>query len=195
MNKNTLVSIGLIALALGIFFVYVRPTYDSSVVAAQQQIDSYNAALAAAASYSAKQTELASERNAMSASDLARLTTFLPDGADNVQIILDLDALAARSGLSLADFTTSTPGSIAANTPTTEVAPGSDASTIGAPTGSKVQPIELTVGATGTYGALRAFITGVERSLRLVDLVSLSVKQSNSGVYTYQMVLRLYSLQ
>lgn len=193
MSKNTLIPIGLIILALGVFFVYVRPTYDTSVVAVQQQIDSYDAALAAAASYSAKENQLASQRNAMSASDLARLATFLPDGADNVQIILDLDALAARSGISLANFTTSTPGSNTTNTANAPLANTSKTATVS--TGSKVQPVELTVGATGTYTALRTFVNGVEHSLRLVDLVSLSVKQSNSGVYTYQMVLRLYSLQ
>jgi Tfp pilus assembly protein PilO len=180
MTRNPLFPIALILLAIGIYFIYVRPTYQTSVIEKQAEVAGYDQALAAAATYSTKENQLASERNAIPSAELARLETFLPDGADNVQIILDLDALAARSGLSLADFTTSAPGAI-------------DTSA-SARAGSQLSPVELTVSATGTYGALRSFISGIEHSLRLVDLVSLTVKQSDSGVYSYQMVLRLYSL-
>ncbi|MEJ0053922.1 MAG: type 4a pilus biogenesis protein PilO [bacterium] len=178
MTRSPLVPIALILIATGIFFLYVRPTYNGSVAAMQAQIAGYDDALTAAAAYSAKANELAAARNSIPPENLKRLETFLPDGADNVQIILDLDALAARSGLSLADFTTSAPRAEDAN----------------APTGNQIEPVDLTVTATGTYGALRTFMAGVEKSLRLIDIMNLTVKQADSGVYTYQLGLRFYSL-
>ena len=58
-------------------------------------------ALIAAQKYIAQQNQLASARDAIDPKDLEALTTFLPDSVDNVRLILDLNALAARSGISV----------------------------------------------------------------------------------------------
>ena len=179
--RNPIVPIALILVAIAIFFVYVNPTYNGPIADAQSQIAGYDNALAASATYAAKENQLASERNAIPAAQLARLEQFLPDGADNVQIILDLDALAARSGLTLTDFTTSVPSQSSTPSAGTAVV-------------SSTAAVQIDVSATGSYSAMRTFMTGIEKSLRLVDLMSLTVKEADSGVYTYQMSFRLYSL-
>ena len=60
-------------------------------------------ALTAASTYGG-QNLLASARDAMNPADLERLSVFLPDSVDNVGLILDLTALASRSGLSLSNI-------------------------------------------------------------------------------------------
>ena len=64
----------------------------------KNSIASDNKALAAAITYATQQNELAAARNAIDPADLNRLVAFLPSSVDNVGLILDLNALAARSG-------------------------------------------------------------------------------------------------
>ncbi|HEV7121246.1 MAG TPA: hypothetical protein VGN56_00305, partial [Candidatus Paceibacterota bacterium] len=90
--------------AAGLIFAYIVPTYQKSIVPAQAQISSYENALAAAKGFTQKEADLAQQRAALPADGLARLNEFLPDGVNNVQLILDLDGLAARSGMVLSNF-------------------------------------------------------------------------------------------
>lgn len=181
--------------ALGLFFGYVHPTYTGSISALDSEIKSYDAALDAADRFREREAALSAERAAIPPEGLARLEAFLPDGVDNVQLILDLDALASRSGLSLTDFDVAT-GDVSTDStspnPGGAILPGE-----GVELGSAepVDSIDLSVTATGTYGSLRAFLTGVERSLRLLDLVELTVEDSETGVYSYDMTFRLYWLR
>jgi len=82
-----------IVFAIALFFLYIRPTYSGPVQETRQKIASYDAALVAADRFSEKQAELTQARAQISEESLARLNDFLPDGVDNVQLILDLDAL------------------------------------------------------------------------------------------------------
>lgn len=187
--------------ALGLFFGYVHPTYTGSISALNSEIQSYDAALAAADRFAEREAALNAERAAIPQDGLARLEAFLPDGVDNVQLILDLDALASRSGLSLTDFDVAT-GNASTDTssqapvggpgPDGAIAPGGGVELGGA---DPVDSIDLSVSATGTYASLRTFLAGVERSLRLLDLVELTVEDSDTGVYSYDMTFRLYWLR
>lgn len=185
MNSRILPILALIV-AIGIFFGYVRPTWIGEIAAAKASIANDDSALSAAKQYTAQQNELASARNAIDPANLARLAIFLPDSVDNVGLILNLNALAARSGLSLSniDVTTNTAASDASSR---EALPVSNA--------SPVSSVDLSLSAIGTYAALQAFLNGVEKSERLLDVRDITVKGSNTGIYTYQMTLRLYWLR
>jgi len=179
MNSRVLPVLALF-LAVGTFFVYVNPLWNGKVAELKRGIASDNQALAAAADYTKRQNELAAERDAIDPADLTRLETLLPDSVDNVGLILDLNALAARSGLSLSniDVANSAQGTAAQDT-------ASD------PVGA----VDLSVTAIGTYGGLKEFLDGVEHSARILDIEDLAVKGSQTGVYNYQMTIRLYWLR
>jgi len=172
--------------AIGIFFAYISPTWSGEIAAAKAAIASDNQALAAASEYTAQQNELISARNAIIPANLARITAFLPDSVDNVGLILNLNALAARSGLSLSNIdvmasSASTPGTSASG-----VLPVHSA--------SPINSVDLSLSAIGSYQALQTFLIGIEKSERLLDVRDILVKGSDTGVYTYQMMLRLYWL-
>jgi hypothetical protein len=178
----------LLLIALGIFVGYINPAYTKGILPLQSQIRAYDSTLAAAADFNRKEATLASERNAIPADSIARLYAFLPDGVDNVQLILDLNALAARSGIKLSNF------DIKTNSPSS---PGSNQSAGALPlqSGAKATEfLDVTVKATGTYGAFRTFLHGVELSLRPLDLVQMSLGTSANGVYTYDLTFRIYWL-
>ncbi|MDE1945515.1 MAG: hypothetical protein KGI03_04585, partial [Patescibacteria group bacterium] len=58
-----------------------------------------------------------------------------------------------------------------------------------------VGSVDLTLAAKGTYGAMVSFLKGVELSERLLDVTDLTVTGSDSGLYTYQMTIRIYWLR
>ena len=103
MNDRILPLIALLV-AAGIFFAYVSPTWSGPVAETKEAIAFNDQALAAANRYAAQQNMLASSRNAIDPANLERLAVFLPDSVDNVGLILDLNALAARSGFSLSNI-------------------------------------------------------------------------------------------
>lgn len=176
--------------AIGLFFVYINPTRTGSIAASKAQIASYESALAAADRFAEKQGELIVARANIPSEGLARLEAFLPDGVDNVQIILDLTALAARSGITLSDFDTTEAASGGTGTAAAPTAEG-----LPLESGDPIDSLDLTVSATGNYASFRAFLEGIEQSLRLLDVVNVSVVDSETGVYTYDMTIRLYWLR
>lgn len=180
---SRIVPIILLLIAVGIFFGYVNPTYSGEVTMLREEIRSYDAALRAAEAFREKEAQLLLERNGISAEGLARVESFLPDGVDNVQLILDLNALASRSGMSLSDF---------------DIREAEDTGQGGALALEAEDPVEsldLSVSATGSYNSFKTFIEGAEWSLRPLDLVALEINDSATGIYTYQMTFRLYWLR
>ncbi|MES2225680.1 MAG: hypothetical protein V4480_02625 [Patescibacteria group bacterium] len=182
---SRLLPIGALVIAIALFFLYVKPTYTGPIQETKTKIDSYTAALAAADRFSEKEAQLTQQRAAIAPDSLQRLNEFLPDGVDNVQLILDLDALAARSGMTLSNFDIKNQDQTTAANPATGLALQSN---------TPVDSIDLTFSGVGTYSAFRALLAGMENSLRPLDVVNLGVVESQTGVYTYNMTVRIYWL-
>lgn len=180
--------VGLILLAIALGYFYVMPTYSGSITETITKMQGYDAALAAADRYTKKESELAAASNGISGTSIARLNTYLPDNVDNVQLILDLNALAARSNVSLGNFNVTLP--------TDELAPLAGGGTAAplTPTGSLVDHTDVPITATGTYQSFRVFMSALENSLRPLDMQSVKVSESKTGVYTFDFVIRIYWL-
>lgn len=188
-----------VLIAGALFFGYINPTVTGSIAETNKQIKQYDAALAAAKRFEQKQTQLALEQKALPVDGLTRIKAFLPDGVDNVQLILDLDGVAARSGLKILNFNTTESKKQAA---TTNTQPGQASAPATAPgMGATVDvskpydSLDLSITASGTYPELRSFLASIETSLRPLDLVEFQLADSSTGVYTYQMTFRLYWLR
>ena len=189
MTRNFL-SVLFLGASIAAFVWYIDPTWALSIAEKKTDIAKLDNALAAASQFVDKQNQLLAARSAIPETDLTRLKSFLPDGVDNVQLILDLDALAKRSGVEIRDIAVALPGSLdtkqgTAKTQTKQL-PLADM-----PQGTLTVSLKL----LGTYDGFRAFLAGVERSLRLLDVSALSVKDSTTGVYEFSMDLSLYWLR
>lgn len=205
MNSRVLPILSLLV-SIGIFFAYVRPLWSGQITETKAAIAADEQALVTAGEYATRQNQLASERNAINQKDLARISAFLPDSVDNVRLILDLNALAARSGLSLSNVdvksdnnsnSANSSNSAGSKNPSSSASPTADSSvkvTQSVPA-SPVSSVDLSISAVGTYAALQNFLRDIEHSQRLLDVRTLSVKSSSTGVYSYQMTLRLYWLR
>lgn len=177
--------------AIGLVWGYAHPTYTGSIAELQSDIKDFDTALDAAQQFKLKETELARQRAAIAPEDLARLEAFLPDTVDNVQLIVDLNALAERSGVELSEFNI---GGEGASTPEGQGA-ATDPNATPVLENEATESIELSVDAVGTYESFRTFLDGVEQSLRPLDAVEVAVQDSQTGVYSYALTLRLYWLR
>ncbi len=185
-----LFSLAAVVVAGGVLFFYTQPTYDSARVF-ESSIKSYDQALNKAAELQSLKQSLLSQYNAFNPADLDRLHKLLPDHVDNVRLILDLDNLAGRHGMSLQNISFSGP------------AEESERSVIGAIGAGKQKSNSLTLKFTtqGTYTSFRALLRDLERSLRIVDLVSLGLAgggQPSVGkerVYQFNITVRTYWLK
>lgn len=189
-------------LAGGIFFFYTQPAYDV-VRANQAQIDQYNQALDKAAQLQQLKQSLLARYNAFDSGSLDHLQKLLPDHVDNIGLILELDNLAGRYGLALQNVDVSTPST---QTPSAKSAGGATVGSLGS-ANQTYSSLTLTFSTQGSYDSFVQFMNDLQSSLRIVDIVSLTVNPvgtTNSAarpggpaqpVYTYQITLRTYWLK
>lgn len=192
------------------FFWYTKPSYDSSL-SLRASIAQNNAALDKTAELQKLRQTLLSRFNTFDPGDLDKLQKLLPDHVDNVRLILDLDNLAEDGGLALQNVDVS---SAQKQTAKSQTALGA----IGA-SNQKYDSLTLTFSTIASYPDFIEFLTNLESSLRIVDLVSLTINPSGSGaavasatnafpagprnqaatraepLYTFNMTLRTYWLK
>ena len=192
MARSIIAIVGLL-LSGAVFVFYTKPAYDQ-VRARQVEITQYNQALDKANELQKLKQSLLSRYNAFNPADIDRLHKLLPDHVDNVRLLLDLDTLASQHGLTLQNVVLSNPD--------TQIASTNSLNTIG---GNKQSYDSLTFKFTthGTYASYISFMQDLEKSLRIVDLVSLAMDQDSSiqqqnfpePIYKYEMTIRTYWLK
>jgi Tfp pilus assembly protein PilO len=186
-----IVALVLIVAAGAVFFLYTQPTFDG-LQAARAQSDEYDQALQKAAELDQLKQQLLARYNAFNPADLSRLQTMLPDSVDNIRLILDLDNMAETHGMALQNVVVNTPQS----TPVGAIGAVSSG-------GSKYGSLTLQFTTHGTYTQFKQFLSDLEKSLRVVDLVSLGIQPSaptdatkgSEPAYGYDMSIRTYWLK
>ena len=202
MIRSTISLIGLVIAGV-VFFVYTQPAYSNTDVL-QAQIDQYNQALDKSTELQKLKNTLLSRRNAFDPQDIDNLHKMIPDHVSNIQLILDLDSVAARFGMNLQNVVISNPAGESV-----------DKTVIGAINAGKQKYDSLTLKFTtrGTYSNFVQFLEELESSLRIVDVVSLSLFQDGSinsasqaedgtravgqseSIYRYDITIRTYWLR
>lgn len=185
-----LISLICIVGAGALFTLYTKPAYDSTKKL-QSDIVQYDLALAKANELQQLKQTLLSRYNSFNPADIERLHKLLPDHVDNVRLVLDLDTLASRNGLALQNVAIS-----AQTTPT----PGEEQAVIG-PTSEVYDSLVLRFATVGAYDRFVQFLTDLEKSLRIVDVVELKMStapEAGGGgepLYRYDITLRTYWLK
>lgn len=167
---HTIISVLGLIIAGAVFFLYTKPAYDNTH-ALQAQIGEYNQALDKSAELQKLKNTLLSRRNAFDPAAIDALHKMVPDHVDNIRLILDMDSVAGRFGMSLQNVVISNPAS-----------ESSDKTVIGAINAGKQKYDSLTLKFTtrGTYSNFVQFMEELESSLRIVDVVSLTVTPDGS---------------
>ena len=184
---RSLISLVCLAGAVALFFLYTKPTYDG-LQAKKAQITQYDLALDKAAELQRLKQSLLSRYNSFDPNDIERLHKLLPDHVDNVRLVLDLDTLATTHGLALQNVVISAVETGDAQTKGNVIGPSDDTH----------QAITLKFATTGTYPKFVEFLTDLERSLRIVDVIDLKMAASGGTgepQYRFDVVLRTYWLK
>jgi Tfp pilus assembly protein PilO len=167
-------------LAIALFFFYTKPAFDT-VQSLQAQNAQYDAALAKATQLESLKQSLLAKYNSFDPNQLTRLSTMLPDQVDNIRLILDLDNIAQQYTMSLQNVQISEPAATGSGTN------GTQPTTAIGQIASNQQPydsVTLQFSTHGTYGQFKQFLSDLQSSLRIVDVVSMAVTPSGSGPST-----------
>lgn len=186
MVKFVIAGVGII-FAMGLFFSYTKNSY-ANVSIIKAQIAQYEEALQKAAQLDELKKKLIERRNSFSKADLDRLHLMLPDHPENIGLILEIDSLASHYGMALenADVTTNAGG-------------GASEQTVGGVIGTAPSFADISIhfSTYGTYDHFKSFMRDLETSLRVVDLVSLSIQPDGTipGSYHYDITIKTYWLK
>lgn len=170
----------LLAASIGLFLGYIDPQYKEIKIQ-KAELAQYNDALEKSAELRKVRDELIQKDNGISRNNREKIKKMLPETVDNVRLILDMDSIASKFGLSIKNI------KVGETTP--------DSSDTFGPSGKKYGSIELSFSVTASYKNFLAFLQDLEQSLRIVDVVSLTVRSSKADLYEYDVVLKTYWLK
>lgn len=168
---------------IAVFFFYTNPQFQAlkGNISDQNQIVEANNK---AATLRAVREKLTTDRNKINQTDVDKITKMLPDGVENVGLIIDIDNIASKYGMRIRNTKVNDTGSTKAST----VA-------IAGPDTKKFGTISLSFAVTSTYENFIAFLRDLEASQRLVDVTSLTFASNKEGRYEYNVTLQTYWLK
>jgi len=156
----------MLAVSVGLFFAYTSKTYTSIQELRVKQAE-YNDALSNAAELEAVRNQLIERYNMFDTQTLAELKKLLPDNVDNIKLILEINDVAVKYGMSLKNvkFQSNQTAS-----PTTIEESNSRL----AEKKKSYSSFNVEFSTEGTYSNFVLFLSDIEKSLRIVDVNSIA---------------------
>ncbi len=185
MARSLFAIIIIIASILGFVF-FVGPQY-SDITALRAEEAQLKDVLSNSRTLQAKRDDLLKKYNNFAPAELARLEKMVPNNADNVKLILELQTIASRYGLELRTAALSEE----------EETQRSQRSQIQVAT-VDYGTISLDLVIRGSYEGFVSFMEDVEQSLRIIDVEALSFRAesaNNQTVYQFNMSMNTYWLK
>jgi Tfp pilus assembly protein PilO len=173
-----------ILLSIGLFFMYIDPTYVDIKKTLTEE-EKFDKALDKSKELEEIRDKLLLKYNAFSTDDLNRLTKLLPDNVDNVRLVLDIDHIASTYGMRIKNVNISVKddkqdGILNLND-------------------KLYESVELLFSITTSYDTLKQFIKNIEKSLRIVDVTDISFTslqgENINNLYEYNIKLKTYWLK
>jgi len=172
-----------ILISVAVFVVIVIPRFNGIKELRNEQAELVSA-VSSGADLRVRRDELTRQYNAVSQNSLAKLKSLLPDSIDNVKLILELDALARTYGLPIQNVRVREVEDTTVTQQSTVV------------TDSRYGTTRLELTLEGRYDRFRSFLEDMEKSLRLIDVESVTfTAPEDETVYTYIITLRTYWLR
>lgn len=189
---RTIFPILLILVAVGSFVIYTNPTYQE-IKTIRSEVRSYDEALANGKELQKERDALSAKYRTFSQEATSRLTTLLPDSADNIRLIIDLQRMAQSYGMSVSSI------KFDANQGPSEKNAFATLSPQDLTTSLKDYGIfRLEFSTQATYENFLKFLRDVETSLRLTDVESIDFNAGTTpqaGVYNFTVKIKTYWLK
>ncbi len=176
-----IIPIILILAAAGLFFFYTNPQFQNLKANISDQTKIVEANDKAAKLRAVRQS-LTDDRKRIAQEDVDKITKMLPDGVENVGLIIDIDNIASKYGMRIR------------NTKVNDGTSGKAAAVAG-PDAKKNGTISLSFSVSSTYENFVAFLKDLESSERLVDVTALTFTSNKEGRYEFNVTLQTYWLK
>jgi len=180
MSSITILAYIIVSLSIGYAFAY--PLFgDISSLGAEK--NRYENSLAMVENIENKKNELLTKFNNIPADSKKDIETILPDSLNFIGLISQIDAVAAKYGLSI-DKTSSKETSSSVGGSIGEAQPQ-----------RPYQSAIISFSFTGSYDQFNTFMGELERSLRILDIRSLKIEPKEDGAYSYRVEFETYWLK
>lgn len=170
---KTILPLILIALAVGTYYTYIAPQYDT-VMALRAEEVVYKEAQEKSKKLVSTYDRLATEYNNLSQDNLNKLNAFLPDTFDQTRFVMDLDGIASKYGIRIRDIVV-TNSSIG-----TETLP--------------FQTHLVSFKFRSPYPNFTQFAEDIGKSLKVMDITRINFISNETGVYDFTVTIQTYSL-
>lgn len=173
--------------------MFTNPSYKE-VKVLKAQASQYDTALTNSKKLQEQRDTLASKYHSISPASLERLSKLLPDNADNIRLIIDIQQMAQSYGMSLSAIkfdSTQNPIGV----PGSQLAAGTPAQL--AQTQADYGMFNIEFSTTATYSNFLAFLKDIESSLRLTDVQSIdfSAGDPTKSTHVFTVKLKTYWLK
>jgi len=179
--RNSTASV-LLLLSAGLFLTVILPYYDK-VMVLRDRSTQYKGILANIIEIEQKRDDLKVKYENLPKEDVQRLEKVLPSQSDIVSLAVNFDSIAARYGISIK--------SINSTDSSTQSAEG----IVQAPSSSLYHEATVTLSFIANYESFRAFMSDIEKSLRIIDIQSVTFNSSDDGLYDFKVTVKTYWLK
>lgn len=200
---KSIISIVFIGSAVVIFMIYIKPTYDATLVNKVKITHLDTSLKTMRLTQNRTNTLLTRYNDAFTSNDINRLDKMLPDHVNNVRLVLDIDSMANKYGVQIKNVQIQKPKDISASAQAGTVLRAGNKSNL------PYQSLTLQFDVVSTYSNFLLLLRDLESSLRIVDLVRLSIapvtststnvngtaQTTQTPYYTFSVSLRTYWLR
>lgn len=184
-----IVPILLLVVSVGTFLLYIDPAYGD-IKSLRTDSASYDEALNNSKILQSIRGELSDKYKNFPATDLDRLKKLLPDNVDNIRLILQIQRIAAPYGMTLKNVKFDVVAPVQ-----TQAGFATGGAVASAPK-KNYEGFDLEFSTEGSYTNFTAFLQDLEKSLRIVDVNSISFTSSTatpgSDIYKYDFKIKTY---
>lgn len=175
-------NIALIALALGLFFSFTSPSYQE-VKTLRTSASEYRGVINNISNIAETRDALLVSYESIPQVEIDRLAKVLPDNIDAVGLALDLDTIAGRYGIAVKSLQVETkPNENLA----LAVLPGRS---------MPYQSATVTFSFISNYEDFAKLLADLEKSLRIMDVRSVTFKTTEAGLYDHRVTVSTYWLK
>ena len=180
MKNNS--AIVLLLLSVGLFYAFTNAQYQD-VKKLYALSSEYQNVLQNASRIMELRDQLFVNYEALPAAEVERINKVLPDSVDTVRLALDLDGIASRYGIAVKNIQTATETNVDTNL---IVLP----ETVGA-----YEKATISFSFVSNYENFMRLLADIEKSLRIMDVRSISFQTGESRLYDYQISIDTYWLK
>lgn len=179
--------------SIGLFLGFTNPIFKTTKEL-KAEVATYTEALANSKQLEERRDELVAKYNEFAPSDVERLRKLLPDNVDNIRLILEIDYIASRYGMSVTNVAFDVDNKEAAGAENAIAEGGASLNM----TNRDIGTFDLSFSTQASYDNFQKFLADLESSLRIVDIQGItfdSTAGEGKDFYKYNIKIKTYWLK